>query len=95
MSSLRARIGRLVEKIGTPDEPKAVIITTQHYWHSIEDRGEWVGLGVPWRAEYVENADPMEDLTPEQRALIGPNDKVVILVLPPNGRDECPDALGL
>jgi hypothetical protein len=41
-----ARINRLVGKIGTPDEPKAVFITTQRYRHKIERHWHWVALGV-------------------------------------------------
>src|SRR5262249_7292740 len=95
MSSLRTRINRLAEKLGSPDQPKSVYVTTHNYRHRTEHYGEWVALGVPWREEDLVDADPLDDLTPGQRALIGKDDKVVIIVLPTDGGDEPVESLGL
>lgn len=89
--SLKSRIARLEKAVGEPDAPKSVLITTaaDRYvidWHS----RDFLALGVPWHEGYVHgtDCDPIDVLTDEQRALIGPNDKTVSICLPPNGRDD-------
>ena len=95
MGGIRARINRLARQIGNRDQVRTVFVTTHHYSPKIEHHVGWVALGVPWHEDYLHDADPIDDLTPEQRALIGPDDKVVCICLPPKGQDEAVDILGL
>jgi hypothetical protein len=75
----------LERQIPRSDEPKLVIIGTNSDRHRIHWHGrEHLTLVVPWKQTYCSGCggDPEADLTDEQRALIGPNDRITILALP-------------
>ncbi len=89
--SLRSRIDRLERILGEPAAPKLVVITTASDRYEINRLNrDYLALSVPWSERYVHGGgdNPIDALTDEQRALIGPNDKVVSLCLPPNDRDD-------
>lgn len=77
MSSLRTRIAQLERAIGTDDEPRHIVVYGgPHYSESwVEHHGGIVDLHV---ATPDVDADPLDFLTDEQRALIRPGDHVVI-----------------
>jgi len=82
--SLRSRLDRL-EAALTPSEclPKSVIILPDDGPDVAWETPTGLQLSVPsaaWR-------DPYAALTIAQRGLIRPHDSVVVLCMPPNGRD--------
>jgi hypothetical protein len=88
--SLLSRINRLADQLGNKHAPKGVVITTNSNGHGITYGGDrFLSLSIPWNPSFEEDESPdvMAALKPEQKALIGPHDKVCILILPPNGRD--------
>ena len=96
--SLRSRIGRLAKALGEPGAPKQVLISTASDRYVIDRVSpDYLRLGVPWHEGYVygTGCDPFDALTAEQRAMIGPNDKIVSICLPPNGRDDDRETDGL
>jgi hypothetical protein len=86
--SLRGRIARLEKALGTADNPKHVTISTAGNRHSIAWHGpNSLSLGTPCPGSpQPAGWTPRRALTDEQRALIGPNDKVVALIVPPSKR---------
>ena len=80
--SLRARVDRLAVRLEpSPGWPKVVEVVVE-----AGEPIEWEGNGVVLRVPPAAGGDPMSALTGDQRTLIGPADKVVILVAPPRHR---------
>jgi hypothetical protein len=76
MTSLKSRISRLDCLLGTNDLPKRVtIMYGPHYPSHRIDR--YAGGVVHFMVPCPRDGDPMENLSPEQRSLIGLNDSVI------------------
>ena len=93
---LRSRIARLEKALGEPDAPEMIVISPASDRHEIRWVNPWIlGLMVPWDPKYRGNADPFDDLTDEQRRMIGPRDKVITVVLSPDEVGPDGDIVGL
>jgi hypothetical protein len=90
MSNIKARLDRLMATLGAPDTPKRVVISTASDRHrTMCHPPDHLSLHVPYPGRPGERPagwTPMVALTDEQRALIGPNDVVRALIIPPSPR---------
>src|SRR5262249_1275197 len=89
-AGLAGRIGRLERITGSDDKPRQVLVCFgDHYAESWIERGQgWDGRHVQlWVKVPLNDADPLEHLTPEQRREIRPGDSVVVFETGCDGRN--------
>jgi hypothetical protein len=94
--SLRTRLARLEKALGDTNAPEMIVISTAGHRHEIRWVNPWIlGLLVPWDLKYRGHADPIDDLTDEQRRMIGPRVKLISVVMSPDELGPDRDITGL
>jgi hypothetical protein len=94
--SLKARLARLEKALGCDRGPEMIVISPASDRHEIRwVKPDILGLLVPWDPKYRGHADPIDDLTDEQRGMIGPRVKVVSVIMSPDEVGPDGDIIGL